>query len=40
MSEIIQKVLEKYKDTQLNLSSHSARWNLANEIAKELGKYS
>jgi hypothetical protein len=39
MTELIQAILEKYKDSQLNLSSEAARWILAGEIAKELGKY-
>tara|TARA_A200000159_G_scaffold5397_1_gene4976 strand:- start:4510 stop:4632 length:123 start_codon:yes stop_codon:yes gene_type:complete len=39
MTEIIQAILEKHKDAQLNLSSEAARWILASEIAKELGKY-
>lgn len=39
MIEIIQAILEKHKDAQLNLSSEAARWILASEIAKELGKY-
>jgi len=39
MTEIIQAILEKYKDSQLNLSSETTRWILAREIAQELGKY-
>ena len=39
MIEIIQAILEKHKGAQLNLSSEAARWILAREIAKELGKY-
>ena len=39
MIEIIQSVLEKYKDEQLNLASGSVRWRLALEISEELGKY-
>lgn len=40
MTEIIQAILEKHKDSQLNLSSKAARWILAGEIARELGKVS
>ena len=39
MTEIIQAILEKHRDAQINLSSEAARWMLASEIAKELGKY-
>ena len=39
MIEVIQSILEKYKDSQINLSSESARWILAREIAEHLGKY-
>ena len=39
MIEIIQSVIEKYKDKQINLESESARWRLALEISEELGKY-
>jgi hypothetical protein len=38
MTELIQAILEKHKDSQLNLSSRATRWILAREIAKELGK--
>lgn len=39
MIEIIQSVIEKYKDKQLNLASEATRWRLALEISEELGKY-
>ncbi len=39
MIEEIQEVLKKYKDSQLNLGSESARWQLAAEIAKRLGGF-
>lgn len=39
MTELIQAILEKHKDSQLNLSSDSTRWMLAKEIAQILGKY-
>ena len=39
MTEIIQEILEKYKSSQINLSSEAARWILAKEIAETLGKY-
>jgi hypothetical protein len=38
MIELIQTILEKNKDRQLNLSSATCRWALAREIAEELGK--
>lgn len=39
MMEVIQEILEKHKDSQINLSSEAARWILAKEIADILGKY-
>jgi len=36
--ELIQTILEKNKDKQLNLSSMACRRILAKEIADELGK--
>jgi hypothetical protein len=39
MIELIQTILEKNKDRQLNLSSATCRQTLAREIAKELEKY-
>jgi hypothetical protein len=38
MIELIQTILEKNKDRQLNLSSATCRQTLAREIAKELEK--
>lgn len=38
MIELIQTILEKNKDRQLNLSSAICRQTLAREIAKELEK--
>ncbi len=39
MTEIIQRVIERYKDKQMNLASDSARWRLALEISEELKRY-
>lgn len=39
MIEEIQEILKKYKDSQLNLHSKSARWQLAAEIARKLGGF-
>lgn len=39
MTEVIQSVIERYKDKQINLASDSARWRLALEISEELRKY-
>ena len=39
MTEIIQEILERHKNLQINLSSEAARWILAKEIAQVLGKY-
>tara|TARA_A100001388_G_C28309401_1_gene284630 strand:- start:177 stop:302 length:126 start_codon:yes stop_codon:yes gene_type:complete len=39
MIEVIQSVIERYKDKQVNLASESVRWRLALEISEELGKY-
>ena len=36
MNELIEKVLERYKDRQLNLSSKSIRENIAAEITAVL----
>jgi hypothetical protein len=39
MKEIILEVLDELKDSQLNISSESARLMLANKLHEELDKY-
>jgi hypothetical protein len=40
MKETIKKVLEKYADTQINLTSEAAREELAEAIYKEVDAHS